>query len=229
MALFNGIDIKRNDWTEVFSACLGQMIVIQSACADIVVKNSKWNIDFPKGVITFGKTDYPIQFIGSESEISKTWLWGWKNINRFDNKIISFANQIKKKGEEWKLAPFTIPEFDLNQTFNGHSLSIVSCAVSEEKTCYYRCVHNKGAIFVAFSGITEKVFEPVGIEKFASVSAQCIQQFYINHRIFIKSFLNWNKTPFDETENIITAHFPQDLFIEFQQTENGEHISAIRT
>lgn len=229
MVPINNIPVDPSDWTQVFSACLGQSIAVQTACGELVVKNSRWNIDLSRGIITFGKTDYPLQFIGSESNVSHTWMWGWNNINGFREDILQFPQQLLELGRQWKLRPLTLKEFDLNDTYNGHTLSLAAIALSDRPFCYYRCVHGSGAVFVAFSGLPQRVFEPVGLEKFASITAQCIGQFYLDHRIFVKSFLNWNKTPFEETPTLITAHFPQTLYIQLECVENNHRIVQINT
>lgn len=229
MSLFNGMNIKKDNWTEVFSACLGQMVAIQTNAAEIIVKNQDWHLDFPKGIIAFGKDEYPIQFIGTESTVSNTWLWGWENINKFDDKLIKLAKKTKQKGLKWELEPLTTAEFDLNETLNGHNLSIVSCAVSDEKLCYYRCIHDNGAIFVAFGNIPDEVFRPLEVQRFASVTVQCIQQFYVDHKIFIESFLRWNRTSFEYQGDNIIAHFPVDLIIEFKKAGDFLCISSIHT
>ena len=87
-------------WNDVFSANLGKIMAIQTACAKYVVKNRDWNVDFDKGIIAFGNDEYPLQFLGSEANSSNTWLWAWENINGFDDKIISLAREIKAKGEK---------------------------------------------------------------------------------------------------------------------------------
>ena len=35
-------------WNDIFSANLGKMMAIQIACAELVVKNKNWNVDFEK-------------------------------------------------------------------------------------------------------------------------------------------------------------------------------------
>ncbi len=229
MALINNIEVNEKEWLEVFSACAGQTVAIQTACGELVVKNSRWNIDLRKGILTFGKKDYPLQFIGTESKVSNTWLWGWHNVNGFDNGIISLANAVRDLGMQWHLRPLTLQEFDLNSTYNGHTLSMVSCALSGGKMCYYRCVHETGAVFVAFSGVPERVFEPVSLEKFASICVQCLGEFYLHHRIFIKSFLQWNGTPYTEEGNEIIACFPQELHIVFNGEDEGSKITNIHS
>ena len=89
-------------------------LLVQNACGALVVQNENWNIDLGRGVIFFGMREYPIQFIGSESKSSGTWLWGWENINHFPDEIIRLANETKACGEEWHLEALTAAEFDLN-------------------------------------------------------------------------------------------------------------------
>ena len=146
------LNIDTGNWFQVFSACLGKMIAIQTACSEQVVKGQDWNVDFSEGVILFGNQKYPLQFIGSEATSSNTWLWGWENINGFSEKIIQVATHAKVVGERWNLEPLTTAEFTLDDTFNGHNLSIVTCGLVD-KYCYYRGPHSGGAIFVAFSGV----------------------------------------------------------------------------
>ena len=216
-------------WNEIFSANLGKMMAIQIACAEHVVKNRDWNVDFDRGIISFGKDEYPLQFLGSEATSSNTWLWAWENINGFDDKIISLAKSIKEKGEKLNLEPLINAEIDISDELNGHTLSIVACGLADKNYCYYRGPHSGGAIFVAFDGVDKKVFTPVDAKDFADIVVRCIQQFSLNHKLFIESFLEWNKNKYKWQENIIIADFGKDgeLKIEFEKIENSFRIIKI--
>lgn len=227
--IFSTID--KGDWIEVFSACLGKMIAIQNNAAKYAVKNRDWNVDFSRGYIEFGDDKYPVQFIGSESSSSDTWMWGWNNINRFPEDIIALSKEILTKGKRWGLKPLTIPQFDLNNTYNGHTVSIVACALSDNDYFYYRGPHDGGAIFMAVSNAPKSVFGPVEISEFATITMQCIKQYPINHKIFVESFLKWNKTNFEWNANNdeLIAHFEQDLYFEFDKNEESPRIIGIKT
>ena len=106
--------INKSDWLQVFSACLGKAMVIQNNAGKYVVKDRNWNVDFSQGYIAFGEDKYPVQFIGSESNSSNSWMWGWNNINNFPSQLITLANEMLDKGEEWSLDPLRVPQFDLN-------------------------------------------------------------------------------------------------------------------
>ena len=216
-------------WNEIFSANLGKIMAIQIACAEHVVKNRDWNVDFDKGIIAFGNDEYPLQFLGSEANSSNTWLWAWENINGFDDKIISLAREIKAKGEKLNLEALTTAEIDISDELNGHTLSIVACGLTNKNYCYYYGPHSGGAILVAFDGVDEKVFTPVDAKDFADIVVRCIQQFPLNHKLFVESFLEWNKTKYKWQGNLIIADFEKDgeLKIEFEKIENSFRIKNI--
>ena len=216
-------------WNDIFSANLGKMMAIQIACAELVVKNRDWNVDFDRGIISFGNDEYPLQFLGSEATSSNTWLWAWENINGFDDKIISLAKSIKEKGEKLNLEPLINAEIDISDELNGHTLSIVACGLADKNYCYYRGPHSGGAIFVAFNGVDEKVFSSVSAKEFLDITVKCIQQFSLNHKLFIENFLEWNKNKYKWQENIIIADFGKDgeLRIECEKVENNFRIKNI--
>ena len=216
-------------WNEIFSANLGKIMAIQIACAEHVVKNRDWNVDFDRGIISFGNDEYPLQFLGSEATSSNTWLWAWENINEFDDKIISLAREIKAKGEKLNLEALTTAEIDISDELNGHTLSIVACGLADKNYCYYYGPHSGGAILVAFDGVDEKVFTPVDAKDFADIVVRCIQQFPLNHKLFVESFLKWNKTKYKWQGNSIIADFEKDgkLMIELEKIENNFRIKNI--
>ena len=217
-------------WNDVFSANLGKIMAIQTACAKYVVKNRDWNVDFDKGIIAFGNDEYPLQFLGSEANSSNTWLWAWENINGFDDKIISLAREIKAKGEKLNLEALTTAEINISDELNGHTLSIVACGLADKNYCYYRGPHSGGAIFVAFDGVDERVFAPINAKDFADIVVRCIQQFPLNHKLFVESFLEWNKTKYKWKENTLIADFEnsQKLEIDFEEKSELARIINIR-
>ena len=216
-------------WNDVFSANLGKIMAIQIACAEYVVKNRDWNIDFDRGIISFGKDEYPLQFLGSEATSSNTWLWAWENISEFDDKIISLAREIKAKGEKLNLEALTTAEINISDELNGHTLSIVACGLADKNYCYYRDPYSDGAIFVAFDGVDEKVFAPVNAKDFADILVNSIQQFSLNHKLFVESFLSWNKNKYEWKENTLIANFKDSkLEIDFEEKTELARITNIR-
>ena len=221
--------IDKSNWKQVFSACLGQSMIVQEACAELVVKNRNWFVDLGEGTLAFGDSKYPVQFIGSEANSSDSWMWGWNNINGFDDKILNFVREVKVIGEAWGLEPLTTKSFAMTDELYGHTLAIVACGITKGKYCYYRGPHDGGAIMMAFSGMTDAVFAPIDMQKFINVTMQCIQQFEVEHKIFVESFLMWNGTSYQWNGNKLVAHFEQDLEISFERIGEVVRISGIKT
>ena len=218
-----------NTWNEIFSANLGKMMAIQTACAKYVVKNRNWNVDFDRGIISFGEDEYPLQFLGSEANSSNTWLWAWENINGFDDKIIYLAREIKAKGEKLNLEALTTAEIEITDELNGHTLSIVACGLADKNYCYYYGPHSGGAILVAFDGVDERVFAPINAKDFADIVVNSIQQFPLNHKLFVESFLSWNKNKYEWKENTLIANFKDSkLEIDFEEKVELARITNIR-
>ena len=216
-------------WNDVFSANLGKIMAIQTACAKYVVKNRDWNVNFDRGIISFGNDEYPLQFLGSEANSSNTWLWAWENISEFDDKIISLAREIKAKGEKLNLEALTTAEINISDELNGHTLSIVACGLADKNYCYYRGPHSGGAIFVAFDGVDERVFSPINAKDFADIVVNSIQQFPLNHKLFVESFLSWNKNKYEWKENTLIANFKDSkLEIDFEEKSELARIINIR-
>ena len=95
--IFSEIDMS--SWIQVFSACLGKMMVIQTNASDHIVRGRGWRVDFETRSLFFGEDEYKIQFIGSESSASNTWMWGWENINHFSEETLVLANEMLTKGK----------------------------------------------------------------------------------------------------------------------------------
>jgi phenylalanyl-tRNA synthetase, alpha subunit len=184
-----------SDFHQVFSATLGKMAAVQGRFADIV-GNLDWNVDFDRCEIAFGDQIYKIQFIGSESNVSDTWLWGFANQSGLSPEATAFSHEILRAGREWGLQAFSKPGFELDEMLNGHNLSIAACGAVGENLCYYGCRHDKGCAFVAITDAPDLLFEPLSAHEFVKISSGCIQNHDVDHKIFIKSFLEFNGVKF---------------------------------
>ena len=216
--------INKNNWLEVFSASVGQTIVLQERAAKYVVKERDWWVNFKERYISFGDDKYPIQFIGSESFINNTWMWGWNNINNFSEEIIKISNETFEKGSAWGLTALTDEQFEIDGVYNGHTLSMVACALNEENYFYYRAPHGSGAVFLAIENMPKDMNRPMDVAEFQRVVSDTIQRYDMEHKIFVESLLQWNRTRYDVNEDILTANFNVDICIKFKKNENGINI-----
>ena len=93
------LNIDTENWFQVFSACLGKMIAIQTACSEQVVKKQDWNVDFSEGIILFWKSKN-IRFNLSEVRRYQAihGCGGWENINGFSENNYSGGHAHKSNG-----------------------------------------------------------------------------------------------------------------------------------
>ena len=227
-SIFDGnIIIQKDNWQEVFSAVVGIVTARQSIFGELVVKNQNWNVDLSEGTIAFGEDKYPVQFIGSESNSSETWLWGWENVNNFPESIIELAEQTKKIGDSLGLEALTTPEMELSDIINGYTLASISCGLSDENICYYRGPHQNGAVFFGISNVDPAVFAEIDAMTFIKIALDF--PFEVNHKIYIEGFLYMNNTSYEWKENTIIAHFKEDVLIEFEKIDENLRITNIQT
>lgn len=222
-------EIDKSSWIQVFSACLGKMMVIQNNASECIVKGRGWNVDFTTRSLFFGEDEYKFQYIGSESTVSNTWMWGWENINQFSEECLILANEMKSKGCDWNLDSLATPQFELTDLINGHTLSIVSCGLSEENYFYYRGPHNNGAVYLAVEYAEKDVLKKANLSLFAQITMECVKQYPVDHKIFVESLLQWNKTPYKWNGDMLIAKFPQELYIGFEQKGNFYRIVSMKT
>nr|WP_315048272.1 DUF6882 domain-containing protein [uncultured Campylobacter sp.] len=144
--------MDRSSFTDLFSACLGCGARVQEMGSKLIVKGRRRSVDFERGEISFGD-DAPrtIWYIGSEASGSCTWLWGYENINRLDERLLALARDVRDFGLRHGLAELGTPKLTLSEEINGYALSAIACGLSQEPLCYYCCPHAGGAVFVAFA------------------------------------------------------------------------------
>ena len=197
------LGVDKSNWSELFSACVGKATLLQKRAFKLLVEGSNWQVDFDSGKIYFDEREFDMQFIGSESFSSNTWLWGYENINGFDERLLELANKALEFGEKFGLSAFSTPQFELDENFNGHTISMVLCTAFDEQN-YYRIEYEGGAAYVAFR--SDVVFEePVLANETFSVVNECLSSYELDHKIFIKGLLLSCDMKFSESPNEIVS------------------------
>ena len=217
--------IDKSNWSELFSACLGRAMLLQKRALRLLVQDSKWQADFESGKIYFDEKEFDMQFIGSESFSSNTWLWGYENINGFDERLLALANRAREFGEKFGLEAFSTAQFELDENVNGHTLSMVACVALGEELSYYKIDYDGGAAYVAFRA--EAIFkEPVLANEVVSVVNECISAYELDHKLFIKGLLLGCEIKFSENKDEIVAKFKDKRSFKFDDLNRLTNISA---
>ncbi|WP_180381475.1 DUF6882 domain-containing protein [Campylobacter concisus] len=217
------LGVDKSNWSELFSACVGKATLLQKRAFKLLVEGSNWQVDFDSGKIYFDEHEFDMQFIGSESFSSNTWLWGYENINGFDERLLKLVNKAREFGEKFGLSTFSTPRFDLDENFNGHTISMVLCTAFDEQN-YYRIEYEGGAAYVAFR--SDVVFEePVLANEILSVVNECLSTYELDHKIFIKGLLLSCDMKFSESPNEIVAN-KNELSFKFDELNRLINISS---
>lgn len=217
------LGVDKSNWSELFSACVGKATLLQKRAFKLLVEGSNWQVDFDSGKIYFDGREFDMQFIGSESFSSNTWLWGYENINGFDERLLELANKAREFGEKFGLSVFSTPRFELDENFNGHTISMVACTAFDEQN-YYRIEYEGGAAYVAFR--SDVVFEePVLANELLSVVNECLSTYELDHKIFVKGLLLSCDMKFSESPNEIVAN-KNELSFKFDELNRLINISS---
>ena len=178
-------------------------------------------MDFERGKISFGD-DAPraIWYIGSEARGSRTWLWGYENINRLDERLLALVRDVRDFDLRHGLAELGTPKLALSAEINGHALSAIACGLSQEPLCYYRCSHAGGAVFVAFAAgecvaPDDTIRGGMNASELISLARDYIGAFQLNHAVLSGALLMRNGTKFSEAAGKIVANFKNDAVFSF--------------
>lgn len=217
------LGVDKSNWSKLFSACVGKATLLQKRAFKLLVEGSNWQVDFDSGKIYFDGREFDMQFIGSESFSSNTWLWGYENINGFDERLLGLANKAREFGEKFGLSAFSTPQFELDENFNGHTISMILCIAFDEQN-YYKIEYDGGAAYVAFR--SDAVFEePVLANELLNVVNECLSTYELDHKIFVKGLLLSCDMKFSESPNEIVAN-KNELSFKFDELNRLINISS---
>ena len=141
----------KTNMLDVLSLSAGRAILCQNRLGEQIIADNSWGLDPMKGMIRFGNREFRAGILGSESEIQNTWLWSWAHTESgLPESSTAVSRRVKKLLPE--LPEFQTGKFMLDEVHNGHDLAMISCGVSHENLCYYRCPYDGGAALVTISG-----------------------------------------------------------------------------
>ncbi len=144
-----------------------------------------WGVDLNKGVVDFGEERiFPIQMLGTESHLSKTWLWAWANTeSNIPPDILNSANKLK----EIDLEIFKKSESPIEET-TAHQLCMIASGVCNADAYYLGGYEGGTVAFLVYDTFLQKIPEMTPQER-ALVITSVLQSFETNHRLMVESFL----------------------------------------
>lgn len=225
---------EKDPFIDVLSENLGKMMAIERNYEKYVLKDKEWDLDINNGYIYSAKEKYPIQIIGHSvlnKDEGSTWVWAWKNSDVFNGDLLSLAYNVHGIGMDLKLCTFINSKFKITDEINENILSAIACGISGENLAFDNIYYslNSMVIYYAIKGLPNEVFSSVNLSEFFDIISSCTDKYTLNHKLFVESFLKWNKTKYRWQGNKIIADFGKDgkLEIEFKKIGNKYEIKKL--
>ncbi|MGB0386804.1 MAG: DUF6882 domain-containing protein [Ardenticatenaceae bacterium] len=192
----------------------------QLALGDFLGEHT-WQLNLRAGTVDFGKGRiYPIQLIGSESDVYGTWLWGWANQqSKLPPRILKSVKLVRKYGRRNKISELTEPVHQLSLV-DGHTLAMISVGIVGN-CCYYRGPREGGATFFLVMDLPERIFEPDTPQRLLTVMNQVLAQLTVHHRTMIENFLRSQRFAIRQTDTTLTAKRADGFLIKASFDKQG--------
>ena len=125
-----------------------------------LIDEHEWNLDTENAEVTFDNLDsgeqftFPVQFLGTESEVSNSWLWADANSGLPDESL-SLCRKVRAIGKELEIESFTTNQFEITDelyTPDCHKIAMLSVCLGDA-SCYYRGPYEGGAVFFTISDL----------------------------------------------------------------------------
>lgn len=136
------------------------------------IGEASWGFDMGTGAMTFTLPSgeeivTACQILGTESEITRTWLWGWANEQSgIPGRLLEVARGLGRAGADRDVPELSTPSFPLGEV-DGHQIAVVASAV-HRAAGYYRAPYEGGALFVLLTGPELEEPAPLPLVRFAT-------------------------------------------------------------
>lgn len=174
-----------------FTQHVGLAFAKQLALADYLGKTG-WEADVLQGTITFTERGtFPAQILGSESQVSETWLWAWANaplVADLDPARLRDAERVRAYGEEHAIPALTQPTFPFAEVADGHMLSLLAVGICGAD-CYYRGPYTDGAAYFLLYDVPIPGL-PLPVERIATTIARVIALYPVDHGALLRGFFD---------------------------------------
>jgi hypothetical protein len=173
------------EWTaRIASACDKQFHLRD------LVATSEWQFSLATGLLSFDPFySWQVQLLGTESESTRSWLWGWANtLTHISDHLLEASGTMKAFGKERGITELVKPEVSLTQ-IDGHTLALLASGICEANA-YYRCPFDGGALFVLIKDENFPKCPDPPLRRIAKVFPQVIASLEIpDHKLALAGYL----------------------------------------
>lgn len=144
------------------------------------------------GEIAFGdEYVWNTQVLGTESESTSTWLWGWANgaSGVLDESLV-MVRKLQKLGKDQGIEELVTPEIPFEE-FDGNFWSVIGTGLCNA-AAYFRIPNADGALYVAIKDANFKQNTDRSLARLATVFPQAIAAFPMkNHISALKGYVDY--------------------------------------
>ena len=213
--------LKNKDYMDLYTISIGKVMAQQLRFIDYLGEFSKWNCDFTKGEIILDDEPFDAQFIGSSSIHDNSWFSAEVESvipDEYVELIMQTRNRLRKLG----LEDFYYEKIELDDYITADSLAVIYTAFAPENVCYFKGSSDDGLTLYAYiKQLPETIYEKIGSNEFISVVMRIIENFSLNHRLLIESFLINNDCELTRDGDTTIGAFGGDSNIKFEFDEYG--------
>jgi hypothetical protein len=206
---------------KLFTTHVGASLGKQLALTDYLGERG-WEVDIHSGTIDFGeKGTFPIQVLGSESEIDWTWLWAWANdelAGRVPDRTLDAARRVRDYGQQHDIPELVAAELDLDEV-DGHTLALL-CSALCDADAYYRVPYADGAGFFLIHDTPLRP-APTPAARIKTIISETLALWPIEPRPMIEAYLKQEGFTCARAKNRLRARAPDGRQVDVTLDSRG--------
>ena len=181
------------DFQSLFDRHVGASMLRQEALAE-QVGGARWGVDLDRQTLSV-QTDPPrtlaVQVLGSESESSRTWMWGWANVaSQLPPASLRQVERLRDFGAANAIPELTTPVLPVRE-WDGHRLSMVAAGLADAPG-YFCCPYDGGALFVLITEPSPRTAVELPVLRLTRALPQALTAFrVVDHRLTLEGLATW--------------------------------------
>lgn len=196
--------LKDKNFKDIFSISIGKVYSNQVELCGYIKNIEDYSINKPEGKVIINNKEYNIQFLGTYDKNKNMWI-----TCEFDNDIkdehVSEAIKIRKLLTSNDMENIYLKKEELPSGITSDKLAVIYTFFSNHY-CYLKDEKDNLINYVLIENLPNNIFNNINDEKFITRMLEIIDNYDINEKLMIHSFLlnnNCNVEIFDDA--IITT------------------------
>lgn len=177
---------------------------------EAMLGKSGWAFDLNSGVLAFRRPheedlQLNVQVLGTESEDSHTWLWGWANPSGIPETLLRSANELKALGATANVPELVTAELPITPRMTPQRIAMVACGV-QRAACFFRASYPRGALYLLIKDPRYKRSITRPIPRIARVFPMFLSDYAVaDQRTALISYLRFYRLDVQEENRRIVA------------------------